>query len=70
MESEAYKRFRELEKLAGEKDILPVVDCRYGYAAFVAYVFRIRHKNIPDEWWVGEINEECRITKVYQICLY
>lgn len=63
------ERFRELEKLAGN-NVYPVVHTRWGYAAFCAYVFRIKQASKPDEWWVGELNEEKEITRVFQICLY
>jgi hypothetical protein len=69
MKTELEKRFRELEKTA--EWFWPLVHCKWGYAAFFAYVFKIKPgENTPSEWWVGELDEDRKIVAVYQICQY
>lgn len=63
------EHFRQLEEKAGN-NVYPVVTLRYGYAAFVAYVIRIKHQQQPDEWWVGELNKESEFVAVKRICQY
>lgn len=62
-------QFKELTEKAGS-NYYPVVDCRWGYAAFVAYVFKIKHETLPDEWWVVEMNEEQKPIEIKRICNY
>ncbi len=61
-------QFREIEKKAAA--IIPVVDCRWGYAAFVAYVFKIDNGDKPSEYWVGEMGEDREVAAIKRICQY
>lgn len=60
------EQFRDLERRS--EITLPVVTDRYGYAAFVAYVFRINvGDDKPSEWWVGEVDEGMDVTAVKRL---
>ncbi len=66
---EARKRFDELQELTDL--IQPVVSTRYGYAAFIAYIFKVETgPTTPSEWYVGEIDKDRNITAVKRICQY
>lgn len=65
--------FEVMCQLAGENNVWPVVDCRWGYAAFVAYVIRLKHPTQPNEWWVAEMFDKDRrghVTALKRICQY
>lgn len=61
-----YEQFRDLEKRCDR--MLPVVTDRYGYAAFVAYVFRINvGDDQPSEWWVGELDKDGEVSAIKRL---
>lgn len=60
---------KELSKKA--ETTFPVVTTRWGYAAFVAYVYKIKiSDSTPSEWWVAELDRNNKVIKIKQICLY
>ena len=64
------KRFRQLQLQAGINNVWPVVDCRWGYAAFVAYIIKVERKGLSTRWWVVEMDEEQHVSKIKPLCNY
>lgn len=70
-----------MEKVALEKacdwlnnktqEYRPVVNSsRYGYAAFIAYVFKIQREGKTSLFFVLELDKKKKITRIKRICLY
>lgn len=62
--------FDLLQARAGPDSVYPVVHSRWGYATFGAYVVRICNDTGPDEFWVGEFNQNEEVVEVKRICQY
>lgn len=75
MRTELDKRFSQLQKQAGMDNVWPVVDCRWGYAAFIAYVVNIKCRDIIThkpytQWWVVEMTEDQHVSAIKPLCNY